>query len=258
MRCINIPFIIAAFVVAEMVDYGFADEGFLDLSAGPSHFSFPPNCSKTAKPKDKPFCATGEVDLGLKWLVNIDIYLFDAFDPSKTVLFGFNATINEGIPEALEVRTGGCAAPVVDDLIPKFLPHFYGMVVTVCTSGGGPGKYDPKTQSFSAPFNISGDSALYINGMRSRFVFPFNGDGDSWVKPHFDVGLTAPITFSAGGPKVLEISLSYINTIATVNGSVLTWHLFNGMSFDIHSDITGHHYHNRTFANETIQLQPPQ
>ncbi|KAF4715545.1 hypothetical protein FOZ63_003196 [Perkinsus olseni] len=160
MRCINIPFIIAAFVVAEMVPYGFADEDSLDLSAGPSHFSFPPNCSKTAKPKDKPFCATGEVDLGLKWLVNIDIYLFDAFDPSKTVLFGFNATINKGIPEALEVRTGGCAAPVVDDLIPKFLPHFYEMVVTVCTSGGGPGKYDPETQSFLAPFNISGDSAL--------------------------------------------------------------------------------------------------
>ncbi|KAF4713915.1 hypothetical protein FOZ62_001855 [Perkinsus olseni] len=235
------------------------DGASLRVSAGPSPFSFPPNCTNTTKPKDFPFCATGELDLGLKWVVDFDTYFFDNYHPSESVLLGLNMTINKGIPESLEVRTGGCAVPFVVDLLPKWQPHLFEFGVRICTKGGGPGKYDPKTKSYSAQFNITGDSALYSNGVKSTWlVAPFEAVGKAWVKPHFDMGLDATVVNSGGDPNNLQVSLDFINTVATVDGSVMTWHLFNGMSFDMYSKPTGHHYVNKTFVDKIIQLQPPQ
>ncbi|KAF4731580.1 hypothetical protein FOZ63_014778, partial [Perkinsus olseni] len=148
--------------------------------------------------------------------------------------------------------------PFVVDLLPQWQPHLFEFGVRICTKGGGPGKYDPKTKSYSAQFNITGDSAIYGNGVKSTWlVAPFEAVGKAWVKPHFDMGLDATVVNSGGDPSNLQVSLDFINTIATVNGSVLTWHLFNGMSFDMYSTPTGHHYVNKTFVDKIIQLQPP-
>ncbi|KAF4694387.1 hypothetical protein FOZ60_008257 [Perkinsus olseni] len=126
--------------------------------------------------KDQVYCVTGELDLGLKWLINIDMFLFDVFDPIKTVLFGINATINKGIPEALEVRTAGCATPVLSDAI-KVLNIEQG--VTVCTSQGGPGK------------------CIY-NNRSLWFKWPFTYEAYAWAKPHFDMGINGTYTITGG------------------------------------------------------------
>ncbi|KAF4722530.1 hypothetical protein FOZ63_024897 [Perkinsus olseni] len=221
MKVIHLAVAMMALVACGTIDGGLVEDVPLRVLAGPSHFSYPPNCSETAKPKDQVYCVTGELDLGLKWLINIDMFLFDVFDPIKTVLFGINATINKGIPEALEVRTAGCATPVLSDAI-KVLNIEQG--VTVCTSQGGPGK-------------------CY--------------EAYAWAKPHFDMGINGTYTITGGDPDVIQFSLSFIDTIRSVNGSVLTWQIFNGGSWDMYTKRAGHNYHNWTIVNKTIQLQPP-
>ncbi|KAF4750300.1 hypothetical protein FOZ62_023872 [Perkinsus olseni] len=236
------------------IDGGLVEDVPQRVSTGPSHFSYPPNCSEIAKPKDQVYCVTGELDLGLKWLINIDMFLFDVFDPIKTVLFGINATINKGIPEALEVRTAGCATPVLSDAI-KVLNIEQG--VTVCTSQGGPGKCNPETKSCVAPFNVSGYLGIYNN--RSLWLkWPFTYEAYAWAKPHFDMGINATYTITGGDPDIIQFSLSFIDTIHSVNGSILTWQIINGGSWDTYTTRFGHNYHNWTIANKTIQLQPPE
>lgn len=205
-----------------------------------------------------PYCATGELDLGLKWVVDFDTYIFDVFDPTKTVLFGLNATINKGIPEFLEVRTGGCAAPVLVDLSPKFLPHLLEAAVKFCTWGGGPGKYNPRTESYSAEFNISAQLSLFSGGRKISQGIQVNGTANAWIKPHFDIGLDAHVIDTVGDPNILQSSLIFLNSMATVNGSIFTWRIINGISLDMYSTGTGHHYFNRTFINKIIQVSPPQ
>lgn len=191
--------------------------------------------------------------------VNIDTYFFDAFDPTKTVLFGLNATINKGIPESLEVKTGGCATPIVVDLIPKPITHLLDGAIEICTSGGGPGKYDPKTRSYLAEFKISGEAGFYSRVKRAiYFGVNFSAVGKAWLKPHFDIGFDATVISSTGDPKSLQLTLEFPNTMTTVNGSVLTWHILERMSFDMYSTTMGHHYTNLTFVDKIIQFQPSQ
>ncbi|EER16174.1 hypothetical protein Pmar_PMAR003637 [Perkinsus marinus ATCC 50983] len=259
MNLIYLLLLVIAKVEAEVIQAQPGKSRPQRILAGPSHFSFPPNCSKDAKPKDMPFCATGELDLGLKWVVNFDTYFFDAFDPTKTVLFGLNATINKGIPESLELRTGGCAVPYVVDLLPQLKPHLVEAGAKICTSGGGPGKYDPKTKSYSAEFKISGEVAIYSFGKRTPWPgLPFNAVGKAWLNPHFDIGFDATVIYSSKGSTEYKITLAFPNTMTTVNGSILTWHILERMSFDMWTAKYGHRYTNRTFVDKIIQLQPPQ
>ncbi|KAF4677372.1 hypothetical protein FOL47_001958 [Perkinsus chesapeaki] len=234
------------------------DETILRLLAGPVPFSFPPNCTKAHKPADSPFCATGFLDIGLKWVLNFDTYIFDVFEPDKTVLFGLNATINRGMPEGLDVRTGGCAVPAYYDALDFLSPNLWQVASKVCTADGGPGKYDPSTKGYTAEFVVSGDTGVYSYGKRSALPFiPFNATGHAYINPHFDVGLNVTVADSGGSPELLQITLKLTNTINSVNGSLFTWHLFSGFSFDVYSTQTGHRTYSRTLFDKTIQIKSP-
>ncbi|EER16157.1 hypothetical protein Pmar_PMAR003620 [Perkinsus marinus ATCC 50983] len=256
MRYISIFFPIVVLVEAEIIP-GYPIRGAaLHILAGPSNFSYPPNCSKTAKPKDVPYCATGELDVGVKSAINFNTYLFDVKDPTETVLFGLNVTIDKGIPESFEVLTGGHAAPGLVDLLPKLMPRVVEIAPITYTSGGGAGKYDPETKSYSAEFNISFRAGVYIFGQKVVVGQPLNGVGKAWAKPHNDIGLTGIVTNSAGDsePKLI---FNLTNSITTVNGSILTWHVYSGMSMKMNTSGRGQDYTDKTFVNKIIQLTPP-
>ncbi|KAF4673244.1 hypothetical protein FOL47_010781 [Perkinsus chesapeaki] len=252
--------VIIAFAVRVIGDSrDVSDKGLLQLLAGPVPFSFPPNCTKARKPPNSSFCATGVLDIGLNWVLNFDTYIFDVFEPNKTVLLGFNATINRGMPKRLDIRTGGCAVPAYYDVLPGLFPNVLQVATKLCTSGGGPGKYDTSTKGYSAEFTVFGDTGMYSYGKRTAWpFFPFNATGHAYINPHFDVGLNVRIVRHSGIPKQLEVTTNFTNIITSVNGSVLTWHVFSGFTYDIYNPGPGHvTFINKTFVDKTFQIKPP-
>ncbi|EER16156.1 hypothetical protein Pmar_PMAR003619 [Perkinsus marinus ATCC 50983] len=255
MKYISIFFPIVVLVEAEIIPGSPIRGAALHGLAGPSNFSYPLNCSKDVKPKDVPYCATGELDVGVKSAINFDTYLFDVKDPTETVLFGLNVTIDKGIPESFEVLTGGHAAPGLVDLLPTVVPGLLRIAPIIYTSGGGAGKYDPETKSYSAKFDISFRAGVYIFGKKLVVGQPIYGVGNAWAKPHNDIGLSAIVTNSVNSYD--ELSFNLTNSITTVNGSILTWHIYSGMSVFVNTSWTGPYYANQTFVNKTIQLASP-
>mmetsp|Transcript_22286 Transcript_22286/g.21967 ORF Transcript_22286/g.21967 Transcript_22286/m.21967 type:complete len:133 (+) Transcript_22286:223-621(+) len=83
----------------------------------------------------------------------MDLNIFDVEIPTKTVVLGIKTTLNQGNATNLTAMTGGCAMLLKQTLIFLLLDG----VVTMCTSGGGQGKYDPKLPGYVSDITLSGE-----------------------------------------------------------------------------------------------------
>lgn len=91
--------------------------------------------------------------------MNFNTHIFDGFGHTETLLLGLNATV-KACRSPSRSKLVVCAAPVVIDLLPEIKPHLLESAVTICTPGGRPARYDPRTRSFSALFNVSAEEVF--------------------------------------------------------------------------------------------------
>ncbi|KAF4670637.1 hypothetical protein FOL47_001899 [Perkinsus chesapeaki] len=249
-------FIIGWFIIgAEGDDY--RNDGLPSRHmAIPGEFSFPPNCSEASSRGNSTFCATGDYyAVGEQLSLDLDIRLYDARVPNKSVLFGLNVVFDKSVPSRLTVRTGGCAAPASSGL--NFLGASWRVTPTICTSGGGSSDFDLSTRGFSANFEVYGDTGIHLDVIRAFLpAVPFRARGHAYANPSFDVGLHATVEDSGGVPNLFEIALNFVNTINSVRNSTKTWRVFSGVSFTVNGTGIGRHSYNTTFIDQIVNLEP--
>ncbi|EER17886.1 hypothetical protein Pmar_PMAR027601 [Perkinsus marinus ATCC 50983] len=198
------------------------------LSLGsPVPFVTPAGCSPTLKQTADKYCVNGTYDASGTVELAMDLNIFDVEIPTKTVVLGIKTTLNQGNATNLTAMTGGCAMLLKQTLIFLLLDG----VVTMCTSGGGQGKYDPKLPGYVSDITLSGELKL-TSGIKTITDYNYSLPGYVHAGERFNMGMNASIFNSSGVPRGAGVNSTFTVMLHNIESSLFDWRIFLGLHTD--------------------------
>ncbi|KAF4682972.1 hypothetical protein FOZ63_000772, partial [Perkinsus olseni] len=128
-----------------------------------ANFSYPPGCTGSKKPDEKPFCFVGSMNFSEVDKISTTVYIFDAADSTKSTHLRFDmALMKDSTPIGMNVTGGGCAN-VVDK---RELGGLVEGAVVLCTEtiDEGVGVYNMQTKHAEVDFLLKADAAARVLG----------------------------------------------------------------------------------------------
>ncbi|KAF4653956.1 hypothetical protein FOL47_010219 [Perkinsus chesapeaki] len=194
-------------------------------SGNATSFTYPVGCSPTRRRFLEQYCVVGTYTTSGSVSIDLDLYIYDANDNTKTVLLGITAWFKDGSAAALSSRASGCA-----DLVDQTLS--YGSlraIVHACMSGGGTGKYNPVTKQFTILSNISTNVILRGFG-RDLLNDKYTVTGYYYSGGDFGLGMNASVGSQMKKEGLYAGNLNFGASFSTVANNLFAWHTFAGVS----------------------------
>ncbi|EEQ99710.1 hypothetical protein Pmar_PMAR010973 [Perkinsus marinus ATCC 50983] len=197
--------------------------------AAGSPVSYPEGCTGAHKPATEPFCATGTIGRVGMFTVNMTLYLFDINDPTKSVHFHVELATRAKKPVGLNITGGGSAEVVKKEGLGGAVAG--SVTIEANTVGDGRGKYDPKTDTWTADIGIKATVEGGVLGL-DTINLPISNVATAHIGPNYDFGIQALFKKTTGYSNNQGISIAFDLTMNTKN-DIFTWELIGEGGFHI-------------------------
>ncbi|EEQ99709.1 hypothetical protein Pmar_PMAR010972 [Perkinsus marinus ATCC 50983] len=190
--------------------------------AAGSPISYPKGCTGAHKPATEPFCATGTIGFAGMFTVNMTVYVFDINDPTKSVHFHVELATHGVKPTGLNITGGGSAEVVKKEELGGAVAG--SVTIEANTVGDGRGKYDPKTDTWTADIGIKATVEGDVFG-HDAINLPISKVVTAHIGPNSDFGMEALFKETTGDSNNQGISIAFDLTMNTKNHDLFTWEL---------------------------------